>query len=606
MSRFSSEEKYQEYLLNTLKLESEANRKEFLEKRKNRNFQERRNLGLVLYPLQLKETEVFLEKTWKLTFQFFKKDSLEFHQGNNVLLFEKENPDETVSGTIRKLGDTELEIIIHEDELPDLLESDTLAMEKYYDESGFIELKAKIETVFQKKTGIYPFLKLFMGIKSGNYEIVNQLAKVLNDEKHELILVRGAPGTGKTSSIAQAIKEISSKEKILVLTESNSAIDVLTEKLILLGLKPIRFGNPARVDSRILDSTLDARLAIEPDFKNLKKYRKEVEEIYRKASKFKRNFNQEAKKERAELKKEARELSKLCNVIEKNILSNILDKTNILCGTITSFGKSRLFEQIEFDTVILDEATQSIEPNIFLLPKPKKRIILSGDENQLPPTILSSEAKELGLDKTLFENLTLLSNAPTIINLNVQYRIPSEQFEFSNKMFYNSKIEYKSESDLILEEKIGKGIIFIDTSGSDTAEELEGQSLFNDIEVSLVVKIVSEIPVGYSIGIISPYKAQVKKISEQVSKEKAITQTIDAFQGSEKDIIIISLVRSNEEGEIGFLKDYRRMNVALTRASKKLIVIGDSGTLSVDSFYKKFIEYVEQKGSYRTIWEFDP
>ncbi|MCC7454461.1 MAG: hypothetical protein IT222_09865, partial [Crocinitomix sp.] len=304
------------------------------------------------------------------------------------------------------------------------------------------------------------------------------------------------------------------------------------------------------------------------------------------------------------LKRELSALQKDIRGIENEIAYDLLDTSQIITGTFMGLQDKRL-SKLKFDAVFVDEAGQALEPAIWSVAHFAPKLFLAGDPLQLPPTLLSQEAEKLGLAVSLIEKGIELGNSTTL--LDVQYRMNDQIMQFSNQQFYESKL---SSSDLVKSASlIGddfEPVEFIDTAGSGYEEEQdELGGIFNLGEINLIQQRLETLEISErSIGIISPYRLQINKLREVFPDQKITIQTIDGFQGQEKEVIILSLVRSNKINVIGFLKDYRRMNVAMTRAKLKLIVIGDSSTLGKDRFYEDFLNYVEKNGSYRSAWEF--
>jgi ATP-dependent RNA/DNA helicase IGHMBP2 len=291
--------------------------------------------------------------------------------------------------------------------------------------------------------------------------------------------------------------------------------------------------------------------------------------------------------------------------IQRSIAKDIIAEATVIAGTF--YGIQRIADSInQFDYVIVDEAGQAIEPAIWSVAHFGKQLVLAGDDLQLPPTVKSREAQKMGLDKSLLQ-IAAEINFPKIL-LNVQYRMHHSIMGFSNEQFYEGQlIAHSSVKNEKLPHALHEPIEYIDTAGCSYEEDKDNESggISNPGEVKVIQNILKEFDSEkHTIGIITPYRAQLNEIISTISNEKVNSNTIDSFQGQEQDIIIISLVRSNEKADIGFLKDYRRMNVAMTRAKMKLVVIGDSATIGQDKFYAAFLDYVEVHGSYRTAWEF--
>jgi ATP-dependent RNA/DNA helicase IGHMBP2 len=360
-----------------------------------------------------------------------------------------------------------------------------------------------------------------------------------------------------------------------------------------------------------------------PYYKDIKNLRRNAEEYFRMAGKYKRSFGKEDARQRAAFYAEARNSIKEARQLEDFIVDELFRSSQVICCTpVTS--THRAMHRKKFKTLFFDEASQALEPMVWVPLVKCARVILSGDHFQLPPVVKSMEAKKGGLEETLLDKCIELKDA--VVLLNRQYRMNSAIMGFSNNYFYNGALiadETVSTHVLVNEEGyLGQSIEFIDTAGCgfDEIQNPETLSHSNPGEGNILFKHLQQLLVDYSlqehlpdieIGIISPYKEQREWLKDNLihttlERKKLLNlsiKTIDGFQGEERDVIYISLVRSNERQEIGFLNDLRRMNVAITRAKKKLVVIGDSATIGATPFYKQFLEYCEKHGMYRSAWE---
>jgi superfamily I DNA and/or RNA helicase len=312
------------------------------------------------------------------------------------------------------------------------------------------------------------------------------------------------------------------------------------------------------------------------------------------AHQYKRNFGKAEREQRNLLLNEVKSYRKQIRDIQKYEEEKLLENISVIVGTPVGLYDFHDKKSL-YDVLIIDEAGQLIEPLAWTIFPLAERVILAGDPFQLPPTVLSKEAEKEGLGISILERIYPLCKS--VFLLDIQYRMPPEIVAFSNHYFYNDKVQsFKASAE--------NAIAFYDTAGTGFEEEAgdEGGSLMNPGEVQLIEAIINEKNGEGEIVLISPYSAQVKLLKESLDHAVKVS-TIDSFQGQEADFIILSLVRSNDRGEIGFLKDYRRMNVALTRAKKQLYVVGDSVTLANDPFYKQFLDYIEQVGGYKSAWE---
>jgi len=383
-------------------------------------------------------------------------------------------------------------------------------------------------------------------------------------------------------------------------------VDHVCKKLLEKKIDAVRVGNMAKVDDQVMKAFLDYRIKADTSFKVVTQLKKQSEEIRKQAFKYKRKFGSEEYKERKQLKQELKEIRRDIRRIQGDISSSIINDSQVICSTFYGIHQNQT-KELKFDYVIVDEAGQSIEAAIWSVTKFGDKLVLTGDAFQLPPTVKSREAEKIGLSKSILEIAEEIT-FPTHL-LNVQYRMNNLIMSFSNKQFYRGKlIAHESVAKRQLERNELKTVEFMDTAGCGFNEERNEEfgGISNPGEIGIIKNLLKEYDLSKnSVGVITPYRNQLSEIHNQIPDSNNFSNTIDSFQGQERDIIIISLVRSNENGDIGFLKDYRRMNVAMTRAKLKLVIIGDSATIGGDSFYSNFLDFVEKEGSYRTAWEFN-
>jgi predicted DNA helicase len=417
----------------------------------------------------------------------------------------------------------------------------------------------------------------------------------------QLMIVHGPPGTGKTTTLTEAIRQLVQRgEKVLVSAPSNTAIDNIAKSLINANVKVLRVGNAGKADPTVYAHTPEGRLSGSKQQKEIKDLRIQAEAFRKMALKYKKHFGKAEREQRNLLFQEVKNIR---NNIKKLLAYNeekLFEEASVIAGTPIGLYDADL-RQMNFSTLIMDEAGQCIEPLAWCIFPLAPKIVLAGDHLQLPPTILSQEASQMGLDRSILE--TAIDKTRNVFLLDTQYRMRSSIAGFSSLYFYEGK--------LLTPESLGnqhkRHICFIDTAGTGFGETsgTEGSSLQNEGELSIAGKLLEGIdPASTQTAFISPYSAQVTAAAGVLPKGIRCS-TIDSFQGQETDTLVISLVRSNDEGNIGFLKDYRRMNVAITRAREKVFVIGDSATIGSDPFYRRFLKYVEQHGEYKTAWEFD-
>ncbi len=448
----------------------------------------------------------------------------------------------------------------------------------------------------------------------------------------DVAIVHGPPGTGKTTTLVEAINETLMREsQVLVCAQSNMAVDWISEKLVDRGINVLRIGNPTRVNDKMLGFTYERRFESHPDYPQLWAIRKAIRELRKNRKKGSENYHQKMDR----LKSRAAE-------IEIRINSELFGEARVIACTLVG-SAHRLLEGMKFGTLFIDEAAQALEAACWIPMKRASRVILAGDHCQLPPTVKSIAALRAGLGKTLMERIA--ENKPEVVTLlKIQYRMNDEIMRFSSDWFYGGKVEsapqikYRSVLDY------DHPITWIDTSNEENQITIEGEDApedsastsssvsaanqnsdlnfkeqfvgenfgrINKAEAELTLLTLAEyftkigkrrvLEERIDVGIISPYRTQVQYLKKLIKKYEFFkpyrrlisVNTVDGFQGQERDVILISLVRSNDEGQIGFLKDLRRMNVAMTRARMKLIILGNKDTMTKHPFYKKLWEYVE-------------
>lgn len=433
----------------------------------------------------------------------------------------------------------------------------------------------------------------------------------------DVAIIHGPPGTGKTTTLVELIRRLVARgDTVLACAPSNHAVDNLLEKLLAAGELPVRLGHPARVAPELRSRAIDILAEKHPDARQARKVAKEAFSLFREADKWSRDKPQPG--EKAALRREARSMLAESRRLEALAIERVLDEARIVCATLTGLD-SQLLGKRRFNVVVIDEACQSTEPANWLPLLRADKIILAGDHCQLPPTVLSTEAAEEGLAVSLMERLVGQLGSDVARLLTVQHRMHTAIMGFSNAEFYeNELIAHASVaehrlcdlSDVRSEPMTETPVQFIDTAGASYDEELEEDtgSRRNVQEAGLAARQVRKLlDAGVQpsqIGMITPYRAQVRQLRELLADVAGLEiDSVDGFQGREKGAIVVSLVRSNPEGEIGFLSDVRRTNVAMTRARRKLVVIGDSATLANHPFYQRMLTYFESIGAYSSVWE---
>lgn len=433
----------------------------------------------------------------------------------------------------------------------------------------------------------------------------------------DVAVIHGPPGTGKTTTVVELIRHaVASGYRVLACAPSNHAVDNLLEKLLAADERPVRLGHPARVMPELRERALDILAEKHPDARQARKVVREASALFRQAEKWTRERPEPGAK--AALRKEARDLLAEARKLEALAVERVLDEARIVCATLTGLD-SEVLGQRRFDLVVLDEACQSTEPASWLPLLRSNKLVLAGDHCQLPPTVVSTEAAERGLAVSLMERVVGLFGSRVSRLLTVQYRMHAAIMAFSNAEFYAGELvahESVAEHRLcdlpgVRTEPITESPVqFIDTAGAGYDEELEEDtgSRLNPQEAALAAKKVRQLldaglPPEHA-AVITPYRAQVRRLRELLADVPGLEiDSVDGFQGREKEAVVISLVRSNPAGEIGFLADMRRTNVALTRARRKLVVIGDSATLANHPFYQRMLDHFEQSGAYSSVWE---
>jgi superfamily I DNA and/or RNA helicase len=529
--------------------------------------------------------------------------------------------------------------------LLDLQQStEPIGVQLSFDETSYKLMFEALDRVMKAKNNRLAYLRdlFYSHQKAGRFSFEPMKFPWLNPTQERAVnevlwakdvaIVHGPPGTGKTTTLVEAINETLMREsQVLVCAQSNMAVDWISEKLVDRGINVLRIGNPTRVNDKMLGFTYERRFESHPDYPQLWAIRNAIRELRKNRKKGSENYHQKMDR----LKSRAAE-------IEIRINSELFGEARVIACTLVG-SAHRLLEGMKFGTLFIDEAAQALEAACWIPMKRASRVILAGDHCQLPPTVKSIAALRAGLGKTLMERIA--ENKPEVVTLlKIQYRMNDEIMRFSSDWFYGGKVEsapqikYRSVLDY------DHPITWIDTSNEENQITIEGEDApedsastassvsaanqnsdlnfkeqfvgesfgrINKAEAELTLLTLAEyftkigkqrvLSESIDVGIISPYRAQVQYLKKLIKKYEFFkpyrrlisVNTVDGFQGQERDVILISLVRSNDEGQIGFLKDLRRMNVAMTRARMKLIILGNKDTMTKHPFYKKLWEYVE-------------
>lgn len=623
--------------LNLLKIEQDTDQEQHIAIIQNQSPTQRRASGLSWYPVAIRAQESNSADYLKVELERTTHQDIDhqFKTGAPVRFFS--NHDEKtdfIKGTVTHVGAQKMTVLFKTEELPEWASMGKLGVDVLFDEGSYKEMNKAMKLLDNYlandgKKDKLPIIDAIFSQKLGKTAIPNiplYYQKALNESQQmavrnmvwgrDLSIIHGPPGTGKTSTLVEGIVQMvkNGAKKILVTAASNMAVDHLAEKIDEAGIQVVRIGNFAKVSEKLQRLTLDAKAQEFGNDKEIKRLKKQASEYQNMAHKYKRSFGKSEREQRKALFNEAYKLLDEVDKLRSYGTAQVYDQVKVVCCTLVA-SVTQVPKSIDFDAIIIDEAGQALEPACWIPIINAKKIILAGDHLQLPPTVKSNEALKLGFSKTLFEKL--VENFPEKVSLlNTQYRMNEAIMGCINEHFYENKlIAAELVKDRTLEEK--PKITFYDTAGASFEEENDGTSLKNEKEAEILVQILrNELETlsskNISIGVISPYKNQVENIKNKVKIENLIEKnkevyfkinTIDSFQGQEADLIIISLVRSNDKGEIGFLADLRRMNVALSRAKKRLIVIGDSATLSYQPFYLNLINHFEKNGEYKSVFE---
>ena len=576
-----------------------------------------------------------------------------FEFGRPVMFFRSEEQIKYFSftGTVSYVDGDRMVITVPDSApLLDLQQStEPIGVQLSFDETSYKLMFEALDRVMKAKNNRLAYLRdlFYSHQKAGRFSFAPMKFPWLNPTQERAVnevlwakdvaIVHGPPGTGKTTTLVEAINETLMREsQVLVCAQSNMAVDWISEKLVDRGINVLRIGNPTRVNDKMLGFTYERRFESHPDYPQLWAIRKAIRELRKNRKKGSENYHQKMDR----LKSRAAE-------IEIRINSELFGEARVIACTLVG-SAHRLLEGMKFGTLFIDEAAQALEAACWIPMKRASRVILAGDHCQLPPTVKSIAALRAGLGKTLMERIA--ENKPEVVTLlKIQYRMNDEIMRFSSDWFYGGKVEsapqikYRSVLDYDhpitwidtgegSEERRVKSEEFNSSSddASEGSEEQENSSLFthhpslykeqfvgesfgriNKAEAELTLLTLAEyftkiskqrvLEESIDVGIISPYRAQVQYLKKLIKKYEFFkpyrrlisVNTVDGFQGQERDVILISLVRSNDEGQIGFLKDLRRMNVAMTRARMKLIILGNKDTMTQHPFYKKLWEYVE-------------
>lgn len=578
-----------------------------------RSMKERITEGVTLYPVEYLDARYNQFDDLILDFKINQDQTGKLFGANGKCNLFHSNSTELEEGIITFNRNGKLSLKIFSGEIPEWIKNGKIGLNAICDTRTFdVQLKT-LNDLMERTSGIahqFYHSETFVA-KNENYQNNNSLNESQNKAVSAITsqtnfhIVHGPPGTGKTKTLVAAIELLLKNEKrILVSASTNAAVDHIAFELHQKGLPVLRYGNSFKIHEKVESITLNTRILNHPDMLVVARLKKDAEVVRKRINRYVRSFGKEEQEERRQLRNELKSLQRDMRNIESQIQSSTIEKSPIVCGTLIGLQHDEIRNQ-KFDVVLVDEAAQALEPAIWSIAQFAPQLIMAGDPLQLPPSLFSNEAIKSGLGISLIEKGIEFGQPTTL--LDTQYRMNDKIMQFSNSKFYQNKLHSdKTVSTQKLKDDLYEPIEFIDTAGCGYDEvNDESGGISNPGEVDLLLKRLAELPsTNFLVGIISPYRKQVICLQDSLPQLASNIHTVDSFQGQERDIILISLVRSNTENEIGFLKDYRRMNVAMTRAKYKLIIIGDSATLGADAFYGDLLTYVETNGSYRSAWEY--
>ncbi|WP_298596774.1 AAA domain-containing protein [uncultured Limnohabitans sp.] len=644
-----------------MQLEQKEDQAQFKLKNASASIKERRRRGLTWYPVTITQEDIGFggKVVLELERPAHRQDLHLFQVGKNACVFSSapgySGPDRPVlSGVVTSVRRNKLLFATTKESLPDwVLDGSALGIDLTFDEVSYREMHQALGDVMGAHGNRLAELRdVLLGARQASFR--EQKAddlfypSALNDSQlaavrhviaaQDVAIIHGPPGTGKTTTLVQAILETIRRERrVLVCAPSNTAVDLLTEKLAERGVNVIRMGNPSRVSDLLLKHTLDAGVMAHASYAKMHAMRQTAEQHRETASERVRNFGFEERQQRQWLREEARTLRQAADDLERFMTEDVLESVQVITCTLVG-ASNRHIRHLSFETVFIDEAAQALEPGCWIPIAKGQRIVLAGDHHQLPPTVKSEKAAREGLRETLFEKC-IQRQPQTARMLTVQYRMHAHIMGFSSEKFYGGQLVAHSSvrhADLAAydprfsyprfnDPRFGPDlpVEFIDTAGCGYQELAipESRSTANPEEAHLLLgRLAQLLTLGeptapdqrpLTIGVIAPYRAQINYLKDAIEDSEVLNGlllqrrlsvgTVDSFQGQERDIIAITLTRSNPQGEIGFLSDIRRMNVGMTRARRKLLLVGDSSTLCRHPFFGELLAYEKGVGGYRAV-----
>lgn len=613
---------YLQHQYELLQMEYEYEKEQFKQQTELMGIGRKIKRGMCWYPLNLGRN--YYTALNQLVVEVERREDKEiehqFEYGRPVCFFTQD-----ISGKLNYLNFVATVNYVDEDRMVVILPSvdallalqskEVLGVQLYFDETSYrLMFEALKQVISAKNNRLAELRDIFHGtqpVSTFSFQPVRfpwlnrtqeeAVNKVLHAK--DVAIVHGPPGTGKTITLVEAVYETLHREnQVLVCAQSNMAVDWISEKLVDRGVSVLRIGNPSRVNDKMLSFTYERRFESHPDYPQLWSMRKAIRELY---ARMRKGTDREA------IRQKINSLKDRATELEIRINESLFAEARVIACTLVGSANRLLMGQ-KFGTLFIDEAAQALEPACWIAIRKADRVILAGDHCQLPPTVKAPEALRAGLGHTLMQ--TIVKNKPeTVSLLKLQYRMNDEIMRFSSEWFYGGMLQSAPEVKYRSILDFDTPIEWINTEGMDCNEEFVGENYgrINKPEAELSIAQLKEyitkigrerfLSERIDVGLISPYKAQVQYLRRLVRNDaffkpyrQAITiNTVDGFQGQERDVILISLVRANEEGQIGFLNDLRRMNVAITRARMKLIILGDASTLTRHAFYKKLYGYIE-------------
>lgn len=605
-----------------LRMEYEYEKEQFKQQTELMGIGRKIKRGMCWYPLNVGRS--YYNALNQLVVEVERREDKEiehlFEYGRPVCFFTQELSGKlnylNFTATVNYVDEDRMVVILpNADALLALQSKEVLGVQLYFDETSYrLMFEALKQVIAAKNNRLAELRDIFHGSQpASSFSFQPMRFPWLNRTQEEAVnkvlhakdvaIVHGPPGTGKTTTLVEAIYETLHREnQVLVCAQSNMAVDWISEKLVDRGVSVLRIGNPSRVNDKMLSFTYERRFEAHPDYPQLWSIRKAIRELYSRSRKG---------SERESVRQKINSLKDRATELEIRINESLFAEARVIACTLVGSANRLLMGQ-KYGTLFIDEAAQALEPACWIPIRKADRVILAGDHCQLPPTVKCLEALRAGLGDTLMQSI--VRNKPGVVSLlKLQYRMNDEIMRFSSDWFYGGMLQSAPEVKYRSILDFDTPIEWVNTEGMDCNEEFVGENYgrINKPEAELSVNQLKEyitrigrtrfLEERIDVGLVSPYKAQVQYLRQLLKRDAFFkpfrplitVNTVDGFQGQERDVILISLVRANEEGQIGFLNDLRRMNVAITRARMKLIILGDASTLTKHAFYKKLYEYIQ-------------